>query len=184
MTTETKRRDLAGLGVAVTGAAGDLGGAMALELAGRGARRDDARPGSARPRRPSGSQRSAPWARAPTGRWTSPTAPAVDAALAAIEPLDVAIGNAGHRRGGAVPRGLAGAVAGASRRQRDRLLQRRPGGGAADGSSGKRAARSSSRARGWARSRGPRSRRTPSRRRAFGCSRARWRASSPAAGSG
>ena len=45
---------------------------------------------------------------------------AVDAALAAIEPLDVAIGNAGHRRGGAVPRGLAGAVAGASRHQRDR----------------------------------------------------------------
>ena len=33
MTTETKRRDLAGLGIAVTGAAGDIGGAMALELA-------------------------------------------------------------------------------------------------------------------------------------------------------
>ena len=38
MTTETKRRDLAGLGVAVTGAAGDLGGAMALELARPGRR--------------------------------------------------------------------------------------------------------------------------------------------------
>ena len=37
MTTETQRKDLAGLGIAVTGAAGDLGGAMALELAGRGA---------------------------------------------------------------------------------------------------------------------------------------------------
>ena len=37
MTNETHGKDLEGLGVAVTGAAGDLGGAMALELAGRGA---------------------------------------------------------------------------------------------------------------------------------------------------
>jgi NAD(P)-dependent dehydrogenase (short-subunit alcohol dehydrogenase family) len=94
MTTETKNRDLAGLGVAVTGAAGDLGGAMALELAGRGAvvtmldrvPQADASDriaavsavGSCSYRQVDVTERAA-----------------VDAALAAVEPLDVAIGNAG-----------------------------------------------------------------------------------------
>ncbi len=94
MTTEIQPRNLAGLGVAVTGAAGDLGAAMALELAGRGAvvtmldrvPEDEAveriaavrAAGSCSYRQVDVTDRAA-----------------VDAALAAVAPLDVAIGNAG-----------------------------------------------------------------------------------------
>ena len=90
MTTETQRKDLDGLGIAVTGAAGDLGGAMALELASAGRRRDDARP------RPGGrgAERSRRSPRVPSQVDVTDRA-AVDEALAAIEPLDVVIGNAG-----------------------------------------------------------------------------------------
>ena len=85
MTTERQRRDLDGLGIAVTGAAGDLGGAMARELASRGAHvtmldlvpePDDVGPCAYR-------------------QVDVTDRAAVDAALAAIDPLDVAIGNAG-----------------------------------------------------------------------------------------
>src|SRR5438309_8606220 len=94
MTTETQPRDLAGVGVAVTGAAGDLGGAMSLELAGRGAHvtmLDRVREAEAAERiaavRATGSC---------SYREVDVTdRAAVDAALAAVEPLDVAIGNAG-----------------------------------------------------------------------------------------
>jgi NAD(P)-dependent dehydrogenase (short-subunit alcohol dehydrogenase family) len=87
MTTETDRRDLAGLGIAVTGAAGDLGGAMARELAARGAavtmldlvpEAEVADVGPCSYRRVDVTDRAA-----------------VDEALAAIDPLDVMIGNAG-----------------------------------------------------------------------------------------
>jgi NAD(P)-dependent dehydrogenase (short-subunit alcohol dehydrogenase family) len=87
MTTETGRRDLAGLGVAVTGAAGELGGAMARELAARGAAVTmldlvpESEVGDAGPcsyRRVDVTDRAA-----------------VDEAVAAIDPLDVMIGNAG-----------------------------------------------------------------------------------------
>src|SRR5262249_47380454 len=94
MTNERQTRDLAGLGIAVTGGAGDLGAAMALELAGRGAvvtlldkapeaeaseRLADVRElGTCSYRRVDVSDRAA-----------------VDAALADVDPLDVAIGNAG-----------------------------------------------------------------------------------------
>jgi len=84
MTNETQRKDLDGLGIAVTGAAGDLGGAMARELAARGARvtmLDLA----AEPDDTVGAYRQVDV----TDR------AAVDEALAAIDPLDVAIGNAG-----------------------------------------------------------------------------------------
>ena len=94
MTTETHRQDLEGLGIAVTGAAGDLGGAMALELAGRGAvvtmldrvPQEEA----------SGRIAGVSAAGSCSYRQVDVTdRAAVDAALAAIEPLDVAIGNAG-----------------------------------------------------------------------------------------
>jgi NAD(P)-dependent dehydrogenase (short-subunit alcohol dehydrogenase family) len=87
MTTETVRRDLAGLGVAVTGAAGDLGGSMSRELAARGAAVTmldlvpESEVGDVSPcsyRRVDVTDRAA-----------------VDEALAAIDPLDVMIGNAG-----------------------------------------------------------------------------------------
>jgi NAD(P)-dependent dehydrogenase (short-subunit alcohol dehydrogenase family) len=94
MTTETQPRNLAGLGVAVTGAAGDLGAAMALELAGRGAvvtmldRVPEAEAaGRIAAVRSAGSC---------SYRQVDVTdRAAVDAALAAVVPLDVAIGNAG-----------------------------------------------------------------------------------------
>lgn len=84
MTNETQPRDLDGLGIAVTGAAGDLGGAMARELAARGAQVTvlDLAP---EPGDPVGAYRQVDV----TDR------AAVDEALAAIDPLDVAIGNAG-----------------------------------------------------------------------------------------
>jgi NAD(P)-dependent dehydrogenase (short-subunit alcohol dehydrogenase family) len=94
MTTETTRRDLDGLGIAVTGAAGDLGSAMAIELAGRGAlvtmldRVPEAEAfgriaavsaaGSCSYRQVDVTDRAA-----------------IEAVLAAVDPLDVAIGNAG-----------------------------------------------------------------------------------------
>jgi len=84
MTNETQRKDLAGLGIAVTGAAGDLGGAMARELAARGARVTLLDVAS-EPAAPVGTYRQVDV----TDR------AAVDEALAAIDPLDVAIGNAG-----------------------------------------------------------------------------------------
>jgi NAD(P)-dependent dehydrogenase (short-subunit alcohol dehydrogenase family) len=87
MTTERSRRDLAGLGIAVTGAAGDLGGAMARELAARGAavtmldlvpESEAGDVGSCSYRRVDVTDRAA-----------------VDEALVSIDPLDVMIGNAG-----------------------------------------------------------------------------------------
>jgi NAD(P)-dependent dehydrogenase (short-subunit alcohol dehydrogenase family) len=85
---------LNGLGIAVTGAAGDLGHAMSLELARRGAQVamiDRLPETEAEPRIK---------AVAAAGRCTYHQADvtdraAIDAALAAVEPLDVAIGNAG-----------------------------------------------------------------------------------------
>jgi NAD(P)-dependent dehydrogenase (short-subunit alcohol dehydrogenase family) len=94
MTIELERRDLAGLGIAVTGAAGDLGGAMALELARRGAHvtmldRVSEAEASDRVAAVSASGSC-------SYRQVDVTDRAgVDAALAAVEPLDVAIGNAG-----------------------------------------------------------------------------------------
>jgi NAD(P)-dependent dehydrogenase (short-subunit alcohol dehydrogenase family) len=94
MTTETQPQDLAGVGIAVTGAAGDLGGAMSLELARRGAHvtmldrvpEAEASEGIAAVR----------GAGSCSYRQVDVTdRAAVDAALAAVEPLDVAIGNAG-----------------------------------------------------------------------------------------
>ncbi|MGZ4394107.1 MAG: SDR family NAD(P)-dependent oxidoreductase [Gaiellaceae bacterium] len=84
MTNETQRRDLDGLGIAVTGAAGDLGGAMARELAARGARVTMID--------------LAPEPDAPVGEYRQVDVtdrPAVDEALASIDPFDVMIGNAG-----------------------------------------------------------------------------------------
>ena len=94
MTTETKRMDLAGLGVAVTGAAGDLGGAMALELASRGAvvaMLDRVPQAEASDRIAAVSAVGS----CSYGQVDVTDRAAVDAALAAVEPLDVAIGNAG-----------------------------------------------------------------------------------------
>jgi NAD(P)-dependent dehydrogenase (short-subunit alcohol dehydrogenase family) len=94
MTIELERRDLAGLGIAVTGAAGDLGGAMALEVARRGAHvtmldRVSEAEASDRVAAVSASGSC-------SYRQVDVTDRAgVDAALAAVEPLDVAIGNAG-----------------------------------------------------------------------------------------
>ena len=83
MTTDTQRKDLDGLGIAVTGAAGDLGGAMARELAARGALVTVI-------------DRVAAPAGAESYLQVDVTdRAAVDAALATIEPLDVVIGNAG-----------------------------------------------------------------------------------------
>ena len=87
-------KQLDGLGIAVTGAAGDLGHAMSLELARRGAHvtmidMADEQDAAARI-----------GAVADAGQGTYIQADvtnrdAVQAALAAIDPLDVAIGNAG-----------------------------------------------------------------------------------------
>jgi NAD(P)-dependent dehydrogenase (short-subunit alcohol dehydrogenase family) len=94
MTNGTQHGDLAGLGIAVTGAAGDLGGAMALELAGRGAHvtmLDRVTEAEA-----SGRIAAVGAAGSCSYRQVDVTdRAAVDAALAAVEPLDVAIGNAG-----------------------------------------------------------------------------------------
>ena len=94
MTTETKRMDLAGLGVAVTGAAGDLGGAMALELASRGAvvaMLDRVPQAEASDRIAAVSAVGS----CSYGQVDVTDRAAVDAALAAVAPLDVSIGNAG-----------------------------------------------------------------------------------------
>ena len=174
--------DLAGLGVAVTGAGGDLGGAMALELARRGAHvtmLDRVAEAEATERIAAvGAAGSCAY------RQVDVTDRAgVDEALAAVEPLDVAIGNAGIVE--------AAPFLEVSQAQWQTHLDVNVTGcfnvGQAAArlmSSGERAARSSSRAPGSARSRGPRSRPTRSRRRASGCSRARWPGSSQAAGSG
>jgi NAD(P)-dependent dehydrogenase (short-subunit alcohol dehydrogenase family) len=76
--------DLAGLGVAITGAAGDIGSAMARELVGRGAQVTIV-------------DKAAPPVAAQAGYVQADVADraAVDAALASVDPLDVAIGNAG-----------------------------------------------------------------------------------------
>jgi NAD(P)-dependent dehydrogenase (short-subunit alcohol dehydrogenase family) len=94
MTTERKRTDLAGLGVAVTGAAGDLGGAMARELAGRGAHVTmlDRVPEA------DASDRIAAVSAAGSCSYRQVDVTdraGVDAVLAAVQPLDVVIGNAG-----------------------------------------------------------------------------------------
>ena len=94
MTTETQRRDLDGLGVAVTGAAGDLGSAMAVELAARGAHvamldRIPETEAAARIATVTAAGSCSYHQVDVTER------AAVDAALAAVDPLDVAIGNAG-----------------------------------------------------------------------------------------
>jgi NAD(P)-dependent dehydrogenase (short-subunit alcohol dehydrogenase family) len=78
--------DLDGLGIAVTGAAGDIGFAMAQELVARGAR-------------VTGIDRAGPGRLDGLGcdfvQVDVTDRAAVDAALAEIDPLDVAIGNAG-----------------------------------------------------------------------------------------
>jgi NAD(P)-dependent dehydrogenase (short-subunit alcohol dehydrogenase family) len=91
---DSSSTQLQGLGIAVTGAAGDLGHAMSLELARRGAHVtmiDRVAEGDARQRVE---------AVAVTGSCTYRQADvtdraAVDDALADVDPLDVAIGNAG-----------------------------------------------------------------------------------------
>jgi NAD(P)-dependent dehydrogenase (short-subunit alcohol dehydrogenase family) len=94
MTNGSEREDLAGLGVAVTGAAGDLGSAMARELASRGAHVTmlDRVPQADAAERIA----SVDAAGSCSYRQVDVTDRAgVDEALAGIEPLDVAIGNAG-----------------------------------------------------------------------------------------
>jgi len=91
---EMERMDLAGVGVAVTGAAGDLGGAMARELAGRGAHVTmlDRVPES------EASERIAAVDAVGSCSYRQVDVTdrsGVDDALSTIEPLDVAIGNAG-----------------------------------------------------------------------------------------
>jgi NAD(P)-dependent dehydrogenase (short-subunit alcohol dehydrogenase family) len=91
---DTTRSDLAGLGIAVTGGAGDIGSAMACELAARGAAVTliDRLPESEAAARLERVQEAgtASYLQADvTDRW------AIDAALASIDPLDIAIGNAG-----------------------------------------------------------------------------------------
>jgi NAD(P)-dependent dehydrogenase (short-subunit alcohol dehydrogenase family) len=94
MSTETTRRDLDGLGIVVTGAAGDLGAAMAHELAGRGARvtmldRASAEDASARVASVAAAGACSYLQVDVTDR------SALERALAGVDPLDAAIGNAG-----------------------------------------------------------------------------------------
>jgi len=91
---DEKPRDLDGLGVALTGAAGDIGHAIALELARRGAAvaMIDLQPSDQAAERIE--------AVAALGECSYHQADvtdraAIDTALAAVDPLDVAIGNAG-----------------------------------------------------------------------------------------
>ncbi len=87
-------RELQGLGAAITGGAGDIGSAMALELSRRGAAVtliDRKTP-----------EEAAPWIERASGHGPvrylqadTRDRPAVDAALASVDPLDIAIGNAG-----------------------------------------------------------------------------------------
>jgi NAD(P)-dependent dehydrogenase (short-subunit alcohol dehydrogenase family) len=94
MTNDRQLTDLAGLGIAVTGGAGDLGSAMALELARRGADMTllDKVPEA------EASERLAVVRELGTCSYRQVDVSdraAVDAALADVDPLDVAIGNAG-----------------------------------------------------------------------------------------
>jgi NAD(P)-dependent dehydrogenase (short-subunit alcohol dehydrogenase family) len=92
--TSSSRSDLAGLGIAVTGAAGDIGSAIAYELARRGASvtlidrvpEHEAAASLARVREAG----AASYRQADVTDRTS-----VDEVLAAIDSLDIAIGNAG-----------------------------------------------------------------------------------------
>jgi NAD(P)-dependent dehydrogenase (short-subunit alcohol dehydrogenase family) len=87
-------RDLRGLGVAITGAAGDIGHAMALELARRGAfvtMIDRLSEAQAAPR----IEAVSAVARCAYAQADVTDRAALDEALATIDPLDVAIGNAG-----------------------------------------------------------------------------------------
>jgi NAD(P)-dependent dehydrogenase (short-subunit alcohol dehydrogenase family) len=94
MTNGSEREDLAGLGVAVTGAAGDLGSAMARELASRGAHvtlLDRVSASDAAER-----IASVDAVGSCSYRQVDVTdRVGVDEALASVDPLDVAIGNAG-----------------------------------------------------------------------------------------
>lgn len=94
MISASTRRDLAGLGIAISGGAGDIGGAMAVELAARGASvtlLDRVAPAEAAARI-AAVERHGPCGYAEVD---VTDAAAVGAALAAVDPLDVAIGNAG-----------------------------------------------------------------------------------------
>lgn len=92
--TPSSRTDLAGLGIAVTGAAGDIGSAIACELAARGASVtliDRASENDA-----AGRLERAREAGTASYRQADVTdRAAIDEVLAAIDPLDIAIGNAG-----------------------------------------------------------------------------------------
>lgn len=93
-TSISRRADLAGLGIAVTGGAGDIGSAMAAELLARGAAV------TLIDRTPAATARGVLARLEALGdasyREVDVTdRAAVDEALAAIDPLDVAIGNAG-----------------------------------------------------------------------------------------
>ncbi|MEO9174439.1 MAG: SDR family oxidoreductase [Gaiellales bacterium] len=94
MTSPSRRTDLAGLGIAVTGGAGDIGSAMAAELLARGAAVTliDRVPASGL-----GDLLERLGALGDVGYHELDVTDraAVDETLAAIDPLDVAIGNAG-----------------------------------------------------------------------------------------
>jgi NAD(P)-dependent dehydrogenase (short-subunit alcohol dehydrogenase family) len=91
---DTASRNLAGLGVAITGAAGDLGHAMSIELARRGARVEMIDRASEL----DAAQRIEAVAAVGECGYTQADVTdrgAIETALAAVDPLDVMIGNAG-----------------------------------------------------------------------------------------
>jgi NAD(P)-dependent dehydrogenase (short-subunit alcohol dehydrogenase family) len=93
-TSPERRTDLAGLGIAVTGGAGDIGSAMAAELLSRGAAVTliDRAPKADAERVV---ERLAPLGDAVYRQIDVTDRAAVDEELAAIDPLDIVIGNAG-----------------------------------------------------------------------------------------